>query len=397
MSITEQYFMYHTIHELVKNEQYELLHMNPKTNEVWILKQDRTKSTVIRFSQKEFDWQNQLKADIASVLQRVKMIGSSFRGKKIDVLNVYVSHHEPIDQWQNLKRPLHWKDKKEVTMQVYYISEENKKDEKERFINDLAKVTVSQLKIADEQVNLSDKVKRYKIILQAEIYKKNQARKAVFTYGKPFFTFLFLLLNSIVFLLLEARGGSMQIDSLIQFGAIENEAILNGEWWRIITSAFLHIGIVHFLLNMLALYYLGTFVERVYGSHRFFIIYFFAAISGGLMSFASHANVAAGASGALFGLFGAILYFGLIHRQIFRQTIGRNLILILLINLFIGTLIPQIDMGAHLGGLIGGFLGAATVALPNKQVKIKMQMTALGTYLFFLLLIASYGYGWLIS
>ncbi|HLR42446.1 MAG TPA: rhomboid family intramembrane serine protease [Pseudogracilibacillus sp.] len=395
MSMTEQYFMYHTIHELVKNEQYELIHMNPKLNEVWILKQNRNKSTVIRFSQTEFDWKNQLKADIASVLQRVKMVGKSFRGKKIDIMNVYVTRHEPIDQWQSLKQPLVWKDKKEVSMKVYYISEENKVDEKKRFLTDLPE----ELTLATNEINeveLSDKIKRYKIILQAEIYKKNQARKEIFTYGKPYFTFLFLLLNSLVFLLLEANGGSMHIDTLIQFGAIENNAILDGEWWRIITSAFLHIGALHFFMNMLALYYLGMFVERIYGSHRFFIIYFFAVISGGLTSFALHTNVAAGASGALFGLFGAILYFGLIYRQIFKQTIGRNVILILLINLFIGILIPQIDMGAHLGGLIGGFLAAAIVALPNKPI-LKAQLGAFVTYALFICLIATYGYGWFIG
>lgn len=396
MSMTEQYFMYHTIHELLKNEQYELIHMNPKLNEVWILKQNRNKSTVIRFSQTEFDWKNQLKADIASVLQRVRMIGKSFRGKKIDVMNVYVTRHEPIDQWQSLKQPLMWKDKKEVSMKVYYISEENKRDEKQRFLTDLSEQSVTLPSNELNEVELTDKIKRYKIILQADIYKKNKARKEIFSYGKPYFTFFFLLLNSIVFLLLEANGGSMHIDTLIKFGAIENTAILAGEWWRIITAAFLHIGALHFFMNMLALYYLGMFVERVYGSHRFFIIYLFSAISGGITSFALHTNVAAGASGALFGLFGAILYFGLIHRQIFKQTIGRNVILILLINLFIGILIPQIDMGAHIGGLIGGFLAAGMVALPNKPLP-KTQLGAFVTYGLFVWLIAAYGYGWLIG
>lgn len=396
MSMTEQYFMYHTIHELVKNEQYELIHMNPKLNEVWILKQNRNKLTVIRFSQTEFDWKNQLKADIVSVLQRVKMIGKSFRSKKIDVMNVYVTRHEPIDQWQSLKQPLVWKDKKEVSMKVYYISEKNKSLEKQRFLTDLSAPNMTLPKNELNEVDLADKVKRYKIILQAAIYKKNKARKEIFSYGKPYFTFLFLLLNSIMFLLLEANGGSMNINTLIQFGAIENNAILNGEWWRIITSAFLHIGGLHFFMNMLALYYLGIFVERIYGSHRFFIVYFFAAISGGLTSFALHTKVAAGASGALFGLFGAILYFGLIHRQIFKQTIGRNVILILLINLFIGIFIPQIDMGAHLGGLIGGFLAAAIVALPNKPL-LKAQLGALVTYGLFIWLIAAYSYGWFIG
>src|SRR5699024_12537715 len=118
----------------------------------------------------------QMKANIASVLQRVKMVGKSFRGKKIDIMNVYVTRHEPIDQWQSLKQLLVWKDKKEVSMKVYYISEENKVDEKKRFLTDLPE----ELTLATNEINeveLSDKIKRYKIILQAEIYKKNRSEE----------------------------------------------------------------------------------------------------------------------------------------------------------------------------------------------------------------------------
>lgn len=394
MSITDQYFMYHTIHELVKNEQYEVIHMNPKTNEVWIKKENRHHSTIIRFSQKDFDWKNQLKSDIANVLQRVNLMAKTLRGKHIQIMNIYVTRHEPIDQWESLKKTLLWKDKKDIKMNVYYLSEENGRDEKNRFLNDLAVYDIPPVIHPMNEIELLDKIKRYKIILQTEIYKKNQERKQVFSYGKPMFTFLFLFINSLAFLMLELNGGSMQIDNLIRFGALWNEGILHGEWWRVITSAFLHIGALHFLMNMLALYYLGIFVEQVYGSRRFFIIYFLATISGGLTSFALHVNVAAGASGALFGLFGAILYFGVVYRQLFKQTIGKNVIIILLINLFIGILIPQIDMGAHLGGLVGGFLASAIVALPHKS-SVKSQLAAFVMYLASVSLILLYGIGFI--
>src|SRR5699024_11672752 len=83
-------------------------------------------------------------------------------------------------------------------------------------------------------------------------------------------------------------------ETLIKFGTKYNPAIIeNGEWWRIVTSMFLHIGIFHILMNMLAVYYLGSVVERIYGAFRFLIIYFLAGIGGGLASFAFTTNVSA--------------------------------------------------------------------------------------------------------
>src|SRR5699024_11372229 len=115
--------------------------------------------------------------------------------------------------------------------------------------------------------------------------------------------------------------------------------------------------------------------ERIYGSTRFVIIYFISGIIGGLTSFAFNTHIAAGASGALFGLFGALLYFGVIHKQLFYQTMGKSVIFILLINLAFGFLVPQIDMGAHVGGLIGGFISAAIASLQyqnNSFILIRM-------------------------
>src|SRR5699024_4368 len=96
-------------------------------------------------------------------------------------------------------------------------------------------------------------------------------------------------------------------------------------------------------------------------------------------SFAFTANVAAGASGALYGLIGALLFFGINYKQIFFQTIGKGLIFIIAINLIFSFMVPQIDAGAHIGGLITGFIAAGIVHLPNRG-KISTQMTSLLIY-----------------
>ncbi|QGS68867.1 rhomboid family intramembrane serine protease [Oceanobacillus sp. 143] len=177
------------------------------------------------------------------------------------------------------------------------------------------------------------------------------------------------------------NGGSTATATLIEFGAKYNPAILeNNEWWRIISATFLHIGFLHLIMNMLAVYYLGTVVERIYGRFRFLFIYFLAGIGGGLASLSFTVNISAGASGAIFGLFGALLFFGLIYKQIFLQTMGYNILFILGINLIFGLFIQQIDMAAHLGGLATGFIASAIVYLPRKRNLIK-QSLAVGIYL----------------
>src|SRR5699024_7573408 len=195
--------------------------------------------------------------------------------------------------------------------------------------------------------------------------------KNVFAFGKPRFIYFLIIVNVLMFIMLEINGGSVNIDNLIESGAKYNPAIMEGEWWRIISSMFLHIGFLHLFMNMLALYYLGMAVESIYGSKRFLIVYFLSGIGGGLTSFAFNDMVAAGASGALFGLFGALLYFGTVQKRLFKQTMGKNLLLILAINLVFGFLVPQIDMGAHLGGLIMGFVAAGVTSVPNVKNRRK--------------------------
>ena len=97
MEIQEQYLMYQLAYKLVNEEQYEMLHINPKSNEVWLEKQSRQSSKLIRIVQRGFDWKNHLKKDIASVFKRVKLMNKHFIGKEIDVSNIYVTEHEPVD------------------------------------------------------------------------------------------------------------------------------------------------------------------------------------------------------------------------------------------------------------------------------------------------------------
>src|SRR5699024_1517700 len=235
----------------------------------------------------------------------------------------YVTENDMIDNLKYKKKSMRRKNKKPLKMNVFYITNENRYDEEKRLLKQLDVGVVLDEDFPSEIVQKTT-VQQYKHILVNFLNEKNNQIKRTFSYGKARITFLLIFINLIIFFMLELNGGSMNSETLVKYGAKYNLAIIAGEWWIIISSMFLHIGALHLFMNMLAIYYLGTAVERIYGSTRFVIIYFISGIIGGLTSFAFNTHIAAGASGALFGLFGALLYFGVIHKQLFYQTMGKS-------------------------------------------------------------------------
>lgn len=379
MYLSEQYTFYKLAYNLVAEDDFEILHINENGQEIWLEKYKNKTSYVVRLIHKGFDWKNHLKKDIRVVFQKAKAMKRFFLGKHIQIHNVYISSHSPVDDWDILKKPMQLNEKNPMKMKVYYLSEEEKEVEHSRLQEaiDSSNVSISHKVIEQD---MEERVDYYKSQLNNILKNKENEADNVFSNGKPFLTYFLLGINIIMFLLLELNGSSKSIETLIEYGAKYNPAIIeNGEWWRIVSSMFLHIGFLHLFMNMFAVYYLGMAVERIYGSIRFILIYFLAGIGGGLASFAFTTNISAGASGALFGLFGALLFFGLIHRKLFFQTMGKNLLIIIGINLVFGFMVPQVDNGAHLGGLITGFIASAILHLPRMK-KISIQLSALLLY-----------------
>ncbi|WP_249871094.1 rhomboid family intramembrane serine protease [Oceanobacillus saliphilus] len=383
MYLDEQYKLYHAAHSLVTDNHFDVLHIDENSNEIWLEKYENKTSQVVRFVQKGFDWKNHLKRDIAQVFQKSKSMKKLILGKRIELYNVYVSSHAPVDDWEILKKPMQLKEKNPLKMKIYYLDEADSHNELRRLEQDL-NLSLNPNPLYSEDVK-ETKVRNYKASLLQEMQNKRQEVQNVFSFGKPYFTYLLIAINVLLFIMLEMNGGSSSIETLIDMGAKYNPDIMNGEWWRIISSMFLHIGFLHLFMNMLAIYYLGTAVERIYGRGRFLVIYFLAGIGGGLASFAFTTSVSAGASGAVFGLFGALLFFGLVYKRIFLQSMGKSILIILVINIALGFLVPQIDMGAHMGGLLAGFIGSAIVHLPNKG-STRVQVPA---FLLYALLIGS--------
>ena len=183
---------------------------------------------------------------------------------------------------------------------------------------------------------------------------------------RPLFTYIFFGFNLLIFLSMALAGGSTNELTLRAFGVKDNAAIANGEWWRFITPIFIHIGMLHLLFNSYALWIVGPQVEKLYGHARFVILYVLTGIAGVYASYYYHPEtISAGASGAIFGLFGALLVFGIRYRNSippdFKRAVGTGVLPVIVINLIIGFTIPAIDNAAHIAGLLSGAALAAVV------------------------------------
>ncbi|HUP63998.1 MAG TPA: rhomboid family intramembrane serine protease [Thermoanaerobaculia bacterium] len=183
-------------------------------------------------------------------------------------------------------------------------------------------------------------------------------------------TFAILAVIIVVYMFEVLAGGSSSVQVLVDLGAIVPGLLSRGEWWRLVAAMFLHIGILHLFLNLWALYQLGGVFEMLFGSRRFAVTYFVSGIVASLTSaiFIASNGVAAGASGAIFGVLGALIV-SIRRSPRFRHAawtrgLLQQLILWAGINIIIGFM-PGIDNAAHIGGFACGLLlGLAPHRIP---------------------------------
>ena len=181
---------------------------------------------------------------------------------------------------------------------------------------------------------------------------------------RPYLTWTLLGVNLLLWLLVEMSGGSTNTSVLLNFGAMEAQHIAAGDYWRLFTATFLHSGLMHLSFNCIALFIFGQQLEPIYGHGRFLAIYFIAGLAGSVTSYALSISAApntlgVGASGAIFGVLGALVAFYAIHRdrlgEIGRQSLT-GLLVIVAINVVFGFVVPGVDNFAHIGGFVAGLL-----------------------------------------
>ena len=187
-------------------------------------------------------------------------------------------------------------------------------------------------------------------------------------------TIALIAINVLVFLAMGAGGVSLTEPTpldVARWGGDFGPATIGAhQYWRLLTSCFLHFGIIHIAFNMYVLYQIGPFIETVFGRARYVVIYLCAGLFGSLVSVWIHPmSVGAGASGAIFGLYGALFGFLLIERRSLNPAVTRSIAksagIFLLYNLFYGVMSRTTDLSAHFGGLVAGFLVGMALVRPR--------------------------------
>jgi membrane associated rhomboid family serine protease len=189
------------------------------------------------------------------------------------------------------------------------------------------------------------------------------------TAGKMPATIALIGINVVVFLIELAGGGAGSVSgggNVIDDAGLHGPDVADGDWWRVVSSGFLHAGFLHLLLNMYVLYVAGSILEPGIGTPRFLGIYFVSLIAGSLGALIVDPNaVTVGASGAIFGLMAAVV---VIARGRGMEQIASQFGLFIVLNLVLTFSISGISVGGHIGGLIGGFVAAALVLFVERQL-----------------------------
>lgn len=188
-------------------------------------------------------------------------------------------------------------------------------------------------------------------LLSFQIYYSQRKIRATWALG---------FVIAVMFLCEELLGGSTTVSVLIKLGANVRELVQDGQYFRLLTSVFLHAGWIHVFVNVYVLFALGGFFNRILGDSKYLVIFFVSGITGSLASFLlGTSSVSVGASGALWGLFGASIVIAFFRTHLIPEILRVRLRRITLINLIINlgvSFLPMVDLWAHVGGGIGGFL-----------------------------------------
>lgn len=176
------------------------------------------------------------------------------------------------------------------------------------------------------------------------------------------FTISLIIINVLIFLNLEYMGNTESAAFMMQHGAVYPPYIIEqGEYWRFFTATLMHFGFAHLLNNMVMLGAAGHILERAMGKIKYVVLYFIAGIGGCVLSYFEMVHrgeyaVAAGASGSIFGIVGALAWILIVHKGKFENLTGRGMVMMILLSLYYGASTGDVDNWGHIGGFVMGFV-----------------------------------------
>ncbi len=207
--------------------------------------------------------------------------------------------------------------------------------------------------------------------IESELMKMRQPDTAEKSSGLISFTLvntILLLLNILIFVIMENKRSSLGEAAFVVYGGCEWRSIYyGGEYYRLLTAMFIHFGFDHLLSNMICLFVLGPEVEKIYGKIRYLLIYLISGIGAGVVSSLYYMNegklvYSAGASGAIYGIIGAMLVGLYFEKKIDGAHVMGRILMMILMVVFSEQINVDVDYIAHLGGLVVGFMSSALVS-----------------------------------
>lgn len=364
MSFKEEFIFWRLANLLISEHGYRMVQLFDNQKELWLEKIENRKAPIIRILLQSLDWSSRMQRDIYLTAANGEKIRKQVGRNKINVTNIYISPYPPVDDYEfRLKDPYVFPEGKKTTVITILMA----MGTYEAAFHKLSERLEKEIAFAIEDDSTEEDVGKLKDAALQFTVEQRKSEKTIVKNRVPYFTYTFILMQIAVYLWLEMHGGSTNTSTLIKYGAKVNPLIYEGEWWRFITPVFIHIGFAHLALNSIFLYFFGSETEKLYGSARFFFIYLFSGVTGFIASFLFTYDLSAGASGAIFGCFGALLFFGAIYPKLFYRSSGQLVLFLVIINLVSDFFTTGIDTAGHIGGVIGGFLAAGMLQLPKKK------------------------------
>ncbi len=336
------------LHYFITEKNYNPIILQGVDNEIWLENLDE-ECKIVRIVSNHIHNDEQFNFDIFKTKRILKKIKKKTLSFKINVMSIFLSLGDNITVDIN-------SDPKLMSINVHDEKDINDNGFIKKIFPDLSK----KMKYSEEGIELFMKI-------TGDINKHNREDASkldkVFRSKTPYVTY-FLMAACVIFYLVPILSG--HYGDVIDLYCIHGPSIRAGQYYRLLTGIFLHGGLLHLICNTYALYIIGSQIESYLGRVKYLIIYFYSAFCGALLSITLSGGVGSiGASGAIFGLMGAMVYFGYYYRVFLGNVVKSQLIPIIALNLFLGFASSGIDNFAHIGGLIGGVL--ITIALGVKD------------------------------
>ena len=343
------------VHYFVTKENYSPINVQGVKDEIWLENLDGP-YRVIRISCNKVINEEQYKFDLFKVQHIIKQIKKKTLSWKMNALNICLDLDKKIEPrlFNHIE-----------TININSINDIKKNKNLKEMFPDIENNLLDTKNGLDLIINVTHDINE-------KTYKDNKLFEKVFSPKKIIMTKLILLICVVMYIILGINSNNflnIGINSLVDFGGNNLLLVQSGEIWRIISAAFLHVSLIHLLVNMYSLVIIGTQVETFIGKLKFLFIYLISAIVGSLLSliFNEVNIVSVGASGAIFGLMGALLYFGYHYRLYLSEAIKNQIIPVIVLNLILGFMVSGVDNAAHIGGLIGGYLASMAIGIENKS------------------------------